>query len=845
MRYARNLMACVLTLSALSLVSLTSRNAIGQDAEGEGELEKQVNVKNDALPDIEERTIVNGAEPELVPILAGIEATIFEAYKARGQGDATQANSLFSSAYGALLSARSSYHEKRLGLAEPMVRDRNNVRMRVGDLTYAETWRPLLDYFNYRLSQFPRSFQDAVASTQDIPARQAYEQALRAGDAERIRQIAREYFYTDAGLAAFDRVTATSFESGDALDVVSQLMMLKETRPVRYASSPLRHLRLLLALEMIDDQDLLASEREWATANLKDARVSVGEATLPFAEAYQAARRAHGLPQPPASYSLPDSQGIEISSKQAVIGLQTRSQLKPQEVQESYNYYWSYRPQPTVMFREAHVGSAGIFVSRDKDSLLWMPAKSISPRRLKANAAKRYRDFEVAVEEEDNRRGWNRYQSVDPEPKYHLLAGQSGSFFPSALPTSNTPAQRMNIAAATFGVGTGGRRKLVGNQIQLLDMARDGKLMATLPLFEDAGVRVDSPTDEQLSVARTHFSGALTIRGRELYAIGSSTLPTSTEAYLYCFNLDPSAAALGKLIWRVKLAAKRGTLRAWETDYAQPIEAAPAHFDGRRAFIATNTGTLACVDVKSGRMLWTVKYSLGTQSTDTGYYYQPRESRNRIFPSAPAMTGSVLVAAPQDGLCAFSINAYDGHVLKPIASQRGLYEDHTFFLGAVDGYAYFQRDGGVVAYPVSYRSLVRDLADERGYTTGVKLETKGVPTEHSVAFAKGRGLICQEEILLPSAAGVVRLSRKDLSFKGLIRWPDVPELPKAPKSSAKLEVKREYEKMRREWGEASQAWVPGYTCLQWVSENESFDGKPAFIRTNAYQACLYGIERKE
>lgn len=843
------LFAALLLLSATHQPSLSS-----QDAAGEGEsTEKQITGDEEELPDIESRTTVAGVEYDLGPILARVESGIFQAYKLRSSGEEDKANALFAAAFGELLSARTNYHDRRTGDDEPFVRDRNHARMRVGDLSLAETWRPFLDYFNYRLSQFPRSYQRSLINKQSVSAQQALEAALRLQDDSAaqaaLRSVSREYYYTDSGLRALDLLMGRAFESGDMLEVVSLAMKLKETRPEQYTRRPLRHMLLLLALESMKDADLLQAERAWAEANLADGWVSIGSKDQRFLDGLKIMREAMGFPLAPASFDLPDTLGAQVGERHQSIGLLTRSQAQRKRHVTTRYYY--YRQQPEVapkLLYTPEVGEFGVLLRRDPTTLLWKPEVDAFTRRLQLNRALRYQDFRRSDDDdEDDGNRWRRYYDVVSNPTFHRLTASVATV--RSRPDRRADDQRVrsrHFAFSTFRYGKSeDKQQLMGNQIQVFDLDRDGELVITLPRLQSIEASSLMPEAEALALGNTHFTGELCVSGSKLYAVGSSCLPTSTESYLHCFDVDPASETFGFLDWRVKLSAKQGILRAWESDYAPPVESSAPMIVGRRVFVSTHSGTTSCIDAESGRPLWMVKYSLGSELTQNDFWYQSRQSNNKLFPAKPAVAGSVLVLAPADAASAFSVNAYDGHVLKPLLSRRGEYESVRFFLGLADGYAYFQRQHDAIAVPYSYRSMVRDRAADSGYKRGEPIKTASLPEELGADISRVQGLLCRDELWLASPSGVARFSRDDMSLISYQRWPDVPAIPKPPGKNATLDQRRKFDEAQRKWEDAAQVWVKDLWSLAWIEAGTAGNAFPLLMRTNCFEARLYRIDRPE
>src|SRR5690606_6418877 len=101
-------------------------------------------------------------------------------------------------------------------------------------------------------------------------------------------------------------------------------------------------------------------------------------------------------------------------------------------------------------------------------------------------------------------------------------------------------------------------------------------------------------------LGRTHVSGVPVIERGRLDIAGSVVRQSSMEGRVYCFDLTGADGPRGRLLWSHKLSGVTAIMDWWSTSTSLR-EAATIRVVGGRLLVASNHGTVVCLDSEDGR----------------------------------------------------------------------------------------------------------------------------------------------------------------------------------------------------------------------------------------------------
>lgn len=785
---------------------------------------QQPPVTPSASPDIEELDPVDGnvmpagARDRLGRQLAVIESNIAEAWKAHHLGEEERARALFSNAMTQLLIVRKDYLED--ADENLLVRMENLRRGRFASVPFAETFRPLTSYINAWISQMPEALQQEMEKRYGQEARSSLRRAVASQRSTALRDHVERYFFTEAGLTGVDRLVNLAFEQGEFLEAASWLSLLREARPSAWRARPGRHLRLMAALSVLNERELLteaeAQAREWFGAS----RVMAGKEELPFMAAFermrsQVATASTAAPVAFASIGKPTSLRLAPQRELMSEGV-TRSTWSNRGMWIEESYGWGSQ---THSHLEPLITADGVLAPRltgtngAQSGYLWFPNFD-SPHDWRGLAISPARNY-VHVPAKASRNFWFGNSGGTP-PDQRVFGLAHGEL--TVEERDGDSIRRIPILAGTMGTGTSQTGQRTGNQIYVFDASAEGRMLMVLPLASqvDLGLTIDAVmpegmeedkpapdadaapsedeseadqkeskenfTPEQVGrmLGTTHFGGIPVIRDGLLYVCGSVKDTASTELRILCFDLTGSVRGTpGTLVWHRKISAIES-----QKDYysmMRPLrEAATLTVSSNRLLVSTNHGSAACVDIRDGEILWLVRYRLNDNRSRSSSAFARRSygmTPMMMRPEPTLLSGTTALVAPSDGQCLLAIDARSGQVQSTHLAGERQYDGAYYFLGEWGGRGYVQTAVGIVSEPISYSGLVD--SGKGGTELGAVASTSGAPKSfHSEYLPRIRGLISptggpngEPVVLVAGRQSLFRFHAATLKLIDTIPWP--------------------------------------------------------------------------
>lgn len=174
------------------------------------------------------------------------------------------------------------------------------------------------------------------------------------------------------------------------------------------------------------------------------------------------------------------------------------------------------------------------------------------------------------------------------------------------------------------------------------------------------------------------------------------------ELRLAC--VDP---ADGRVIWSTRVVSGQRALNMFNR-HEEEFWSAPVTVHGTRALLGTQLGSVACVDVESGAVLWQATYEPIPLPRSSGLWN--RAERRRVWRNAaPVVSDGLVIATPTDSEDLLAIDLVTGRVqwsrsqrrLSPRRTSDGPVEriDVDALLGAHDGRVLLGGDG-LVAWTI-------------------------------------------------------------------------------------------------------------------------------------------------
>jgi len=216
---------------------------------------------------------------------------------------------------------------------------------------------------------------------------------------------------------------------------------------------------------------------------------------------------------------------------------------------------------------------------------------------------------------------------------------------------------------------------------------------------------------------RTTIVGSPTVSGSRVL-VPAARIRGRIELFVGCFDLHT-----GEVLWNAPLITGQRPLNMFGRpvrEYAAP----PVVVEGERVLVATQMGTVACLNLFTGETLWQSLYN--QIPIVAGNYYNPGSLKGVWLNAPPAVAGDVVVVAPWDGYDLLGLDLASGAVLWSLSAgefNRRLGDDlakvqvllaadeRRVFLGGLK-LAVFEAPGGLAreaplqrdwVYPVSER----------------------------------------------------------------------------------------------------------------------------------------------
>ncbi len=283
------------------------------------------------------------------------------------------------------------------------------------------------------------------------------------------------------------------------------------------------------------------------------------------------------------------------------------------------------------------------------------------------------------------------------------------------------------------------------SSIVALDLTRQGSMCPGFPL------RLSG--DE---FPHAEFEGAPAVVGEQVLVCVMARDNVNMRRYVLSIDRDT-----GQVRWRSPVLAS-GMVSGCEQ--ASLVSHQLLSVSGGRIFVNTNLGTIACLDLEDGQIVWLARYQRAQASADEAY---PRPDRYRYRDLTPCMVvGSQVICAPQDCPELFSLDAASGQLLWSTDAERvddsnqllGAYEENLIVAG--DRIYWLESRSGKVlaAFPAGTLGEVSTaLPSPRGYGRGMVVGDRVYwPTQHEIfvfdarqnADAPGKLPVIRERIRL-------------------------------------------------------------------------------------------------
>ncbi len=202
-------------------------------------------------------------------------------------------------------------------------------------------------------------------------------------------------------------------------------------------------------------------------------------------------------------------------------------------------------------------------------------------------------------------------------------------------------------------------------------------------------------------------------------------------------NLRRSVAAFhkgtGQLLWRSPVLAS-GTVSG--SEQASLLSHQLLTVSGGRVLINTNLGSVACVDLNDGQIVWLARYRRSTAAVDQPYALQDRYRYRDLNPCV--IDGSLLICAPQDCPEVFALDVTSGDLIWSTDAERA--DETTQILGARDQSVILSGD----------RIVWLDRNDGRVIASFPAATTEGLNNSLPAPRGIGRGVLSGDKVYWPT-----------------------------------------------------------------------------------------------
>ncbi|MFT4647022.1 MAG: outer membrane protein assembly factor BamB [Glaciecola sp.] len=157
------------------------------------------------------------------------------------------------------------------------------------------------------------------------------------------------------------------------------------------------------------------------------------------------------------------------------------------------------------------------------------------------------------------------------------------------------------------------------------------------------------PTDERVSIAGPP------IIERSRVVVPTVHLRGRVEFHVDCFDLKT-----GEPLWHTPLVTGQRELNMFGREISE-FTAPPVRIEGDRVLVATQLGSVVCLDLETGATLWQSLYPQIEISKAT--YYAPGHMRSLWVNSPPVVVNDLVLVAPTDGDSLLALDLDNGQIL--------------------------------------------------------------------------------------------------------------------------------------------------------------------------------------
>jgi len=553
------------------------------------------------------------------------------------------------------------------------------------------------------LATMPPEGMDLHARLYDPPARKLLAEAQSAGDEQRLRHVAEEYFQTPSGLRALELLAQRAFEAGAHLEAASAWQRVYRNAAPGKADSPARQAaRAMLLVKAGAAYHLAGAARQAAATcdlllkNHPDARGVVAGREVPLvrflAEALTAPAGAAATSRPaqsdwPCPGGAPDGAGVmgdcnvELAPLSAATAAQRQArsrELMGLRGQEGPVPAWSGPmgaaveggavvvsiDRPGLPVQKMRLGSlvcplvvGNTVICRWDDEL---QAASLDTGR----PLWRIGDLPLYRRDSDSQRRANRFLPLEGDMGRLTLSAGGGRLY--------TVCRFQPIDPATY-------RKFAAEDPSNSSLLAAVELPKVAPDASAAGPgRAPQPkvvweigcgrgANDALKGAK--YLAAPTYHDGRLHALAR----LGNRYCLFCLD-----AATGTEVWHTPVGPVPiaiGDTQAWQAAYVNEMlseRGSPPSLDDRRLYVATNAGLVAAFDLADGKPQWSYQYDSRVCGpvSDTHVLALYEEAfrlllaRRPVAPQNPVvLLGGRVICLPADANSVLALNAASGELL--------------------------------------------------------------------------------------------------------------------------------------------------------------------------------------
>ncbi|GIK52544.1 MAG: hypothetical protein HPKKFMNG_01714 [Planctomycetes bacterium] len=571
--------------------------------------------------------------------------------------------------------------------------------------------------------------KDGLAIYEELYGRRAennLNNAVAAGDLERMLDVNRRFGLTQAGIRAAVLLAQLNWEEGRLSPAARALERALEVRELLTPQAESRlSVWLARCYQGLGERANLAQLIQFARP-LKDTAVDVGPSSMKLGEALAAdlTRTRDGTNDTLESISVhwPGGNYANTGISEAPTPYENVawSQTLPRLEADPFNNRYMQYPQPIAPAQLPVTDGSLLFVNNG-DSLV---AYDIFTGGRQGLPAWRCKPF-------PNERG-NSWRTIEPDPSLTLPVSlwRGMAFAPLENPLREPIHRR--FADNRFG------------------------LYAHYPQARRALCAVDSETGRLLwrlgglyegsELDQTSFGPAVVHEG-VLYAVGT-TVPGIADVFLYA--LKPSD---GSVLWTLRLCYGQQEVTMFGRPARWPFTSLPA-IAGGELFLCTNLGGVVAVNLERRNLAWIARYEYMCRPM-TSYiftYYRPATWYNSPTLYAEAGGEAYVICAPTDSQQLVAFNARTGELawqLERAQRQDNDYEEARSPLRGAR--ALIGVRGGIVLVGGESVLYGIDLA------SGKLLRSLAVIDRNSRNILQGRPSLAGNKLYWPGATGIAEI----------------------------------------------------------------------------------------